>query len=297
MAARRSTPGQPAVPKAWRRESGTYVSSDGRFAIESGGAGRWFVTDRGSLDELGLARTLGAFDTLDAAKAAAVDRREQGSEASPLAARLAAAKDRPPAGSTRKRKPTGRTKLADAADDGGQAATEPEPTPEPEPAADPEPQRTWFDELGDTDPGAARAARRAIDALERHGIGGADALVRRDVLGRQPAVAARLLGHSLALALRDRLDPSGLARDARAAIPGPLRSLSGVDEAALAAYTAFVAARVLEATLDVVASAEKADGAAADLPGWRLVERPGARDAGDGPPRRLIVTAADVTAD
>ena len=76
-----------------------------------------------------------------------------------------------------------------------------------------------------------------------------------------------------------------------------MRALAAVDDAALAAWTAFVAARVLEATIDVVASAEKADGATADLPGWRLVERPGARDAGDRTGRRLIVTAADVTKD
>ncbi|HEU0242918.1 MAG TPA: hypothetical protein VFQ75_03370, partial [Candidatus Limnocylindrales bacterium] len=96
---------------------------------------------------------------------------------------------------------------------------------------------------------------------------------------------------------REGLDPAGLARDARAAIPAPMRALRDADEEALAAYTAFVAARVLEATLDVVAASEKADGASADLPGWRLVERPGARDAGDRVPRRLIVTSLDATED
>jgi hypothetical protein len=286
MSARKSTPREPAPPKPWRRESGSYRSADDRFTIESGGAGRWFLTDGESLDELGLARTIGPFDTLDDAKAAAAERREQGSDESPLAGRLAAAKDRP-APEPRPKATRRATKHAAVADE----ADEPEQAPE----AEPEPARTWLDELADTDKDAARVARRAVDALERLGIDDADGLVRRDVLGRQPAVATRLLGRTLAAALRERLEPATLVRDARAALPGPMRSLGGADDAALAAYGAFVAARVLEATLDVVASAEKADGAAADLPGWRLVERPGARDAGDRPPRRLIVTAADVT--
>ncbi|HEU0245202.1 MAG TPA: hypothetical protein VFQ75_14970, partial [Candidatus Limnocylindrales bacterium] len=105
MATGRS-PREPAPPKPWRRESGSYVSSDERFTIESGGAGRWFVTDGESLDELGLARTIGPFDTLDDAKTAAADRRGQGSDESPLAGRLAAARDRP----ERARKPQPKAK-------------------------------------------------------------------------------------------------------------------------------------------------------------------------------------------
>ena len=287
MAARGSSSKPPAPPKPWRRESGSYVSADERFTIESGGAGRWFLTDGESLDELGLARTIGPFDTLDGAKAAAAERRDQAGDASPLADRLAAAKDRPAAEKPTK-KPARPPRASAKA-----AAAEADEDPEPEP--EPEPERTWLDELTDTDRDAARAARRAIEALGRLGIDDADGLVRRDVLGRQPAVAARLLGRTLAAALAARLDPVALAKDAKAAIPGPMRALAGADDAALAAWTAFVAARVLEATIDVVASAEKADGAPADLPGWRLVERPGARDAGDRPGRRLIVTAADVT--
>src|SRR4051794_38762601 len=110
MAARRSSK-EPPPPKPWRRESGSYLSSDERFTIESGGAGRWFMTDAESIDELGLARTIGPFDTLDAAKAAAGDRREQRTDTSPLADRLAAAKERP-----------ARTTKADAGGDSRKAA-------------------------------------------------------------------------------------------------------------------------------------------------------------------------------
>ena len=118
--------------------------------------------------------------------------------------------------------------------------------------------------------------------------------MRRDVLGRQPAIAARLVGRSVGTALRTTLEPAGLATAAKAALPGPMKALRGADEDALAAYAAFVAARVLEAVLEVVTGDDRAEGAGRDLPGWRLIERPAARDGADDMPRRLIVTPQDV---
>ncbi|HEX5827120.1 MAG TPA: hypothetical protein VFY23_06345 [Candidatus Limnocylindrales bacterium] len=296
MPARPAKPKQAAKPKPppkpWRREDGRYRSDDDRFTIESGGAGRWFLTDDASLDDLGLARTLGPYETLDAAKGAAAARRANGAEESPLADRLAATK----------KDPRARAQRAGTARDGEAAVRRdrdrernPSPDAEPsrEPAPEPEPPaRTWLDDLEADDREAALAARRAIEALERLGISDAQAVVRRDVLGRQPAVAARLLGHALAAALRAPLEPAGLARDARSAIPGPMATLRDADPDALAAYTAFVAARVLGVTLEVVGGTEKAPGAPSALPGWRLVERPATRGT---EPRRLIVTPADVT--
>jgi hypothetical protein len=44
----------------------------------------------------------------------------------------------------------------------------------------------------------------------------------------------------------------------------------------------------------VVTGADRAEGAGRDLPGWRLIERPAARDGADDMPRRLIVTPDDV---
>ena len=114
------------------------------------------------------------------------------------------------------------------------------------------------------------------------------------MLGRQPAIAARLVGRSVGTALRTTLEPAGLATAAKAALPGPMKALRGADEDALAAYTAFVAARVLEAVLEVVTGDDRAEGAGRDLPGWRLIARPAARDGADDMPRRLIVTPQDV---
>jgi hypothetical protein len=312
MPARSSTtkapkaPKAPKPPKPWRREEGVYRSADDRFTIEGGGAGRWFVTDAESLDELGLARTIGPYDTLDDARAAADGQRAQATESSPLAERLAAAKtkaarERPaPEAPSRRRRSAGADggDGADGADEDGAdgGGDEGERTPARRPAAKP-PARSWLEELDAEDANAAARARRALAALERLGIDDADGVVRRDVLGRQPAVAARLLGHSVATALRTRLEPDALRRDAGRAISGPMKALRDADEASLAAYAAFVTARVLETVLQVVSGDDRAEGAGRDLPGWRLVERPAARDGAEGTARRLIVTPADVAHD
>ena len=292
--ARSTTPKAPKPPKPWRREDGAYRSTDDRFTIEGGGAGRWFLTDAEALDELGLARTLGPYDTLDEAKAAADGQRGEGTTASPLAERLAAAKARPkpataaPANANAKAKPA--TGAAQAEDDEPPARTPSKRAPASKPAP-----RTWLDELEDDDPDAAIRARRAIAALEKLGVGDADGVVRRDVLGRQPAVAARLVGRAVAAALRTSLEPDDLASAAKTALPGPMKQLRDADDDALAAYAAFIASRVLEAILEVVTGADRAEGAGRDLPGWRLIERPAARDGADDMPRRLIVTPGDVT--
>src|SRR5215204_787279 len=204
--ARSTTPKAPKPPKPWRREGGAYRSADDRFTIEGGGAGRWFVTDAEALDELGLARTLGPYDTLDAAKAAADGQREGDAKASPLAERLAAAKAKPKTATTPSR-PTPTSNDDEAKDDGERSSR----TPSKRAAAPKPPPRTWLDELADDDSDAAARARRAIAALEKLGVGDADGVVRRDVLGRQPAIAARLIGRSVASALRTSLEPDDLA--------------------------------------------------------------------------------------
>ena len=290
--ARSTTPKPPKPPKAWRREEGAYRSADDRFTIEGGGAGRWFLTDAEALDELGLARTLGPFDTLDVAKAAADGERDGGTRASPLAERLAAARAKPKA--VRAAAPATSTPRAAGDPDEVEDDAPAVPTPSTRAAKAKPPPRTWLDELADDDPDAAGRARRAIAALEKLGVGDADGVVRRDVLGRQPAIAARLIGRSVASALRASLEPDDLAAAAKAALPGPMKSLRDADDDALAAYAAFVASRVVEAILDVVTGTDRAEGAGRDLPGWRLIERPAARDGADDMPRRLIVTPDDV---
>ena len=113
-------PGEPDSPSSkpkpvppWKRaEAGVYQSSDERFSIQSEGPSRWFITDEQQQDELGLARTVGPFDTLDAAKAAADALRDE----APAARRWPTARQgREPPAPSKPRKETARGPPAEAA--------------------------------------------------------------------------------------------------------------------------------------------------------------------------------------
>ena len=259
----RPKPGPPKPPKAWQRAApGRYRSLDERFTLESDGGGRWFVTDEGELDELGLARTTGPFPTLDAAKAAADAVRDAPAEPSPLAARIAEAAARPRAeagrsttahAASRSTKARGASRAATAASSSGPAAAaEPVAAPPPNPRSRRQPDpavRTWLDELDEADRDAAVRARKLIAALEREGVTDAEPLVRRELLGGAPAVATRLLARAILAAVARLKDPSAV-------------------EVALA-----------------VASALASSPKRAGLPGWELTERDGFR--GERRPLRL----------
>jgi len=211
----RSSKPKPVPP--WKRaEAGVYRSSDDRFSIQSEGPSRWFITDEQQQDELGLARTVGPFDTLDAAKAAAEALRDEAPAASPLAERIAKVE---------------KPKAARAAKRTDEASPPKPPSPPP---------RTWLDKLEVDDRDAARAARRLIAALEDEGIEDADALVRRDITGKQPVVAARLLAHEILAAVGRATKPES----------------------------------VLDAVVEALGSSKVRRG----LPGWELVERDGPTD-------------------
>ena len=213
----RSAKPKPVPP--WKRaEAGVYQSSDERFSIQSEGPSRWFITDEEQHDELGLARTVGPYDTLDAAKAAAEALRNDAPATSPLAGRLAKDGASPGRG-------------------GSRAKSKPEPA---DTKAPPPPPRTWLDRLEDDDREAARNARRLIAALEADGIEDAEALVQRDLTGKQPVVAARLLAREIVAAIGTATKPDV----------------------------------VVEAVVEALGSSKVRRG----LPGWELVERDGPTD-------------------
>jgi hypothetical protein len=212
----RSSKPKPVPP--WKRaEAGIYQSSDERFSIRSEGPSRWFITDEQQHDEFGLARTVGPFDTLDAAKAAAEALRDEAPAASPLAGRLA--QNRGPSRTSKGEKDETQAK-------------------EPKPA--PPPPRTWLDKLEDDDRDTARTGRRLIAALEDEGIEDADELVQRDITGKQPVVAARLLAREILAAVGNATKPES----------------------------------VVEAVVEALGSSKVRRG----LPGWELVERDGPTD-------------------
>jgi hypothetical protein len=225
-------------PKPWQRAvAGRYVSSDERFTLETEGAGRWFVTDAESLDELGLARTTGPHATLDEAKAAADAVREHAPEASPFADRIREAASKPKRRRLSAVPDAERPPAADSEpheDQAEDADEEPEPEPESEP-----PKRTWLDDLEDRDREAAARARQLIASLEREGLDDGDSLVRRDILGNEPIVATRLAARAVLAAIAGLDDPTPI--------------------------------EVAAAVADVLAASRKRSG----LPGWRLVERDG----------------------
>jgi hypothetical protein len=258
---------------AWRREQGgAYRSADDRFEIDAEGSGRWFVRDEEVRDELGQPRMRGPYATLADAKAAAEEARERQPELSPLAARLAAAKKRP----SRRARPGAGTASADA---GARAAAAKTPASK-EPAA--KARDSWLDALERTDREAGRRARSLVRALEHIGVTDAEAVVRRDLEGRRPAVAEAVLAVALRQGVAEALDPESLLPAARRAIPG-----LAADDEALAAFAMRTAARVIEALLRELSEHGRLERGGAGLPGWRLVEdREGERS--------LIVTAGDV---
>ena len=267
-----------AAPKPvppWRRaEAGQYRSSDERFTIGSEGPSRWFVTDEQEQDELGLARTLGPFATLDAAKAGAEEHRGRLREASPLADRLARAAAPKAGGGTEGSR--ARTKGSKAPSGDEPAAKAPARAPRKTPAAPPPPPRTWLDTLEDEDRDAARRARRLIAALEKSGMRDAEEVVRRDVLGKQPVVAARLLATAILAAVDEATDSDALDAGARA-LPAGQRAGARPRLAAMAA---------VEAVIEILGGS----GSRGELPGWQLVERDGQEDGS----RTLRLTGDDL---
>lgn len=249
----------PKPPKPWERESpGRYRSSDERFTITQEGSGRWFVIDEEQLDDLGLARTLGPYDTLDEAKAAADEQRSTPAAESPLAERLA-----------------GGPKLTVVR--GGRAK---EPGSDAERKA-PQPKPTWIDALPAAD---ARRARAWISALEELGVSKAEALVKRDIDGGQPTVVTAVLARALN---REAL----AAPEGRELVRAAARlEKAGASDDDVRAYARLVAEEVVDRVLEVLSARERDPDAPSRLPGWRLVEGDGEGTSG----RRLILSADEV---
>ena len=172
------TDAPPDPNKLVRQQAGTYRTADDRFEIREADVG-WFLVDPEQTNEFGQELIQGSFPTLKAIREALPDARAA--------------------------KPT------TAAKKGPKPAAKPTTKAEAKPKAKAEPELpppTWIDQLPKAD---AAAVRALIGALEREGIQGAEALVRRDRDGLLPAVATRLIEQRLN-ALVEELPAAG--RDA-----------------------------------------------------------------------------------
>lgn len=176
-----------------RLGGGRWQTRDERFTIEPQ-SGTWVVVDAEQTDEFGMALVRGPFRSLGEAKAAIGAARAGGPAASPLAGR-----PRRGVPETAPRAPVARS--AKAADPASRAASRTAPaTAEP----------SWLAGLGPADRGRAR---RLIETLEGDGVADAESIVRRDLAGGVPALAA--------LAIRRRLaaiDPDATPEDIAATL-------------------------------------------------------------------------------
>ena len=247
-----------------RLGGGRWQTRDERFTIEGDG-GRWTVVDAERTDDLGLPLVRGPFASLTDAKAAIETARDEPERASPLADRIAAAKTAPKAKAgapaTGEGSAKGRSASADAAEPAERAErgrSKVKVAADAAPAAPPPP--AWLTKLA---PEARTHAQRLLAAAVELGLDDAEALVKRDVLDDQPAVAKAILLRRLALIAREATgDDADAAERQRVA-------------------------RVVGTVAEWLTNRGREPGPRLALPGWRLVE--------EGPAaRRIEVTRAEV---
>ena len=200
-----------------RLGGGRWQTRDERFTIEPQ-SGTWVVVDAEQTDDLGLALVRGPFASLGAAKEAIATAREAEPVASPLATRLAELRDRPaavPSGKgDRSRKASKAGKGAQAEPD---AAAKPAAPAKPEPEAsakeapakrEPPAESRWIQAL---EPAERRRAKRLIERLSKAGMSDPEGIVRRDIVGAVPTVAALAVARAVT-ALGKDASPADVAR-------------------------------------------------------------------------------------
>ena len=172
-----------------RLGGGRWQTRDERFTIEPQ-SGTWAVVDAEQTDDLGLPLVRGPYPSLTAAKAAIAEARAAGRPASPLQERAGAA----PREAASRAKRGSKAKASQKPEE-RKARAEPEAPEEPDEPDEPEEPR-WFRDLDHDD---RRRAARLIERLTAAGADDPENVVRRDIVGEVPAVAA----YAVARAIRD----------------------------------------------------------------------------------------------
>jgi hypothetical protein len=186
---------------------GRWQTRDERFTIEPQ-SGTWVVVDGEQTDDLGMALVRGPFPSLTAAKDAIASARSSAPAASPLAERIERRRREPPAERKPTPAPTTHGKPARPVSGGrgeppakheARAGTVPPSTTtrdrRPGSANDEPEEPGWITDL---EPAERGRARRLIARLRADGVADAEGLVRRDLVGDMPALAAAAIGGRLA---------------------------------------------------------------------------------------------------
>ena len=188
-----------------RLGGGRWQTRDERFTIEPQ-SGTWAVVDAEATDDLGLPLVRGPFRSLTDAKAAIAAARTSDAPASPLAERLERGRTTPKADTKPEPKATASTRASSPAPAGEPEAKVPGPSKSaptggrtkkasPPAADEPPAEPSWFRDL---DPADRGRARRLIDRLTADGAADAESIVRRDLAGGVPALAAHAIATRLA---------------------------------------------------------------------------------------------------
>jgi hypothetical protein len=156
-----------------RLGGGRWQTRDERFTIEPQ-SGTWSVVDAEQTDDLGLPLVRGPFGSLRDAKEAIAEARSGDAPASPLKTRPAA--------------PAMSAKGSAAKAQSGPA------TPDSEAAPKEPPEPRW---LRDLEPAERRRAGKLIERLAEAGARDPEGIVRRDVVGEVPAIAAFALERAI----------------------------------------------------------------------------------------------------
>ncbi len=208
MARATKDPSDPDDAPLKRLGGGRWQTRDERFTIEPQ-SGTWVVVDGEQTDDLGLPLVRGPFPSLTSAKAAIAGARAGGPAASPLAEQIERRRRAPVEGAEARSGPGAAPRpKAQAAARGGPSAGRGRPSaaassvrPRRRPDGSERAERDdaprepgW---LADLEPAGRGRARRLIARLTEDGAPDAEGLVRRDVVGGVPALAAHAIARRL----------------------------------------------------------------------------------------------------
>ena len=177
-----------------RLGGGRWQTRDERFTIEPQ-SGTWVVVDADQTDDFGMALIRGPYSSLTTAKQSIATVRRSAPAASPLTGRIERrGQSGLSAAAHPSNRPSAATSLPPAAASRATAPAQPGTRPIAQPTTEPS-EPAW---LADLEPAPRGRARRLIARLEQAGVADAVSVVRRDILGDVPAIAAIAIARRLA---------------------------------------------------------------------------------------------------